>query len=193
MPHACTTCPPNRGKASRIHPIEHDGNDSFSQSTFAHSATDPLYGSNDPGRPLLYRLLAINELRQRYLAHMRTVLQENFNPAVLIPQTDNFHRLSVNAIMADPRKDFTMDDYTNDLAALKTYITNRYNYLIAHAQLTPPQPYINAVTGPTGTVFATNTPYITATATANGGHRGWLGLALSSRQILWPLYARPDV
>jgi hypothetical protein len=116
---------------------------------------------------MLYRLLPNNELRQRYLAHMRTVLAENFNPATLTPLINRFHALSVNALITDPRKGITMATYTNDLVGLRTYVTNRYNFLMAHAELTPRQPDINSVTGPTN-VLATDTPIITANVTANG-------------------------
>jgi hypothetical protein len=119
-------------------------------------------------RPLLYKFLSINELKQRYLAHLRTILAENFNPGVMTSNINAFHALSINAIVADPRKGITMSAYTNDLVALKTWITNRYNNLMAHAELTPLQPNINSVTGPTATVYATNIPTVTANVTSSG-------------------------
>jgi hypothetical protein len=99
---------------------------------------------------------------------MRTVLTENFNPAAMTLLINRYHALSVNALITDPRKGITMQTYTNDFVALKTYVTNRYNYLMAHAELAAVQPDINSVNGPTNTVFATNTPFITASVTANG-------------------------
>ena len=55
------------------------------------------------------------ELRQRYLAHFRTVLAEYFNPPSMTAAIDHYELLSVAAIDADPKKSFTMGDYTNDL------------------------------------------------------------------------------
>jgi hypothetical protein len=154
-------------ESGRIHPVEHDGNEAFTVATGINYNLSPVEGATGKNRPLLYRWLPINELRQRYLAHLRTVLTENFNPGVMTPQIDAYHKLSINAIIADPRKGITMAAYTNDLVALKTYITNRYNYLSTHAELTPLQPNITAVTGPTN-VHATDTPFITAAVAANG-------------------------
>lgn len=155
-------------ESGRIHPVEHDGNEAFTSTTGITYTLSPVLGATGNNRPLLYRLLPINELRQRYLAHMRTVLQEYFNPAVMTPMIDAYHALSISAIIADPNKGFAMTAYTNELRALKTYVTNRYNYLTTHAELTPLQPDITTVNGPTNTVTATNVPSITATVIANG-------------------------
>jgi hypothetical protein len=62
-----------------------------------------------------------------------------------------------------------MTQYTNDLNALKLYITNRHAFLTTHAALTPLQPNINSVTGPSSTVYATNVPTIKASVTSNAG------------------------
>lgn len=155
-------------ESGRIHPVEHDGNESFAAVTGLNYTLSPVYGDTLSTRPLLYRLLPIKELRQRYLAHMRTVLSEYFNPVYMTQLINQFHALSIDAVIADPLKGYTMATYTNDLVALKTYITNRYNYLITHAELTPLQPNINSVTGPTATVYATNVPTIKANVTSNG-------------------------
>lgn len=155
-------------KSGRFHPIEHDGNEAFTVATGITYTLSPVTGATGKNRPLLYRLLPINELRQRYLAHLRTVLEENFNPAAMTPLINRYHALSVNAIIADPRKGITMAAYTNDLVALKTYITNRYNYLRTHAELTPLQPDILWVSGPTGAVYPTNAAALTARVTSNG-------------------------
>ena len=155
-------------ESGRIHPVEHDGNEAFTTTAGITYNLSPVIGATGNNRPLLYRLLPINELRQRYLAHLRTVLEEYFNPAVATPLINRFHALSIGAILTDPNKGFTMAAYTNDLVALRTYVTNRYNYLTKHAELTPMQPNIVAVTGPTNTVFAADTPFVTANVTSNG-------------------------
>lgn len=155
-------------ESGRIHPVEHDGNEAFTTIGSLNISMSPVQGVTSNNRPMLYRLLSHNELRQRYLAHMRTVLSEYFNPATMTALIDRFHALSVNALITDPRKGITMTAYTNDLVALRTYVTNRYNFLMAHPELTPRQPDINSVNGPTNHVFATDAPVITANVTANG-------------------------
>lgn len=155
-------------ESGRMHPVEHDGNEAFTAIGMLNASMSPVQGATSNNRPLLYRFLPNNELRQRYLAHMRTVLEEYFNPAAMTPMINQFHALSVNAIITDPRKGISMQTYTNDLIGLRTYVTNRYNFLMSHPELTPMQPNISSVNGPTDVVFATNTPFITASVTANG-------------------------
>ena len=144
----------------RIYPVEHDGNEAIS---VARDVTlSPVVGTtNTYNRPLLFRLLPINELRQRYLAHMRTVLEEQYHPAVMTPKINQFRDLSITSIIADPNKNFTMATYTNDLNTLKGYITNRYTFLTNHAELRPLPPTIVAVFDPETRPFATEVPFIT--------------------------------
>lgn len=160
-------------ESGRIHPVEHDGNEAFVAGDVSLS---PVSGATGTTRPLLFKLLPINELRQRYLAHMRTVLSESFNPAVMTTNINRFHALSINALIADPRKGITMAAYTNDLIALKTFITNRYNFLRSHAELTPLQPNIEWVKGPVGEVFSTQVPTVSAKVSSGGAGVGsvWL-------------------
>jgi len=152
-------------ESGRIHPVEHDGNEAFIAGDVRLS---PVQGATGNNRPLLSRLLPIAELRQRYLAHMRTVLQECFNPTCMTAAIDHFHRLSVADIITDPKKNFTMAAYTNDLRALKTWVTNRYNFLTNHAELRPFQPKIVAVNGPTAAPTAAYIPTITAQVQPSG-------------------------
>ena len=139
-------------ESGRIHPIEHDGNEAF---TVGDVSLSPVTGASGTNRPVLYRFLAVNELRQRYLAHMRTVLEESFHPDVITPLISRFQAMSVAAITADPIKSYTMLTYSNDLASLKTFVTNRYRFLTNHAELLPLAPSILALTSPSNVVAGT--------------------------------------
>lgn len=67
-------------ESGRIHPVENDGNESF----FAGNAQlTPVEGTGNINRPVISRLLAVPELRQRYCAHLRTLRAEVYNPGVL--------------------------------------------------------------------------------------------------------------
>ena len=153
-------------ESGRIHPVEHDGNESFAAVMTLNTTLSPIYYYDNTNRPLLYKFLNNNELRQRYLAHMRTVVDEYFNPTFMTSLINHFHAQSIDAIIADPVKNYTLSAYTNDLVALKTYVTNRYTFLKTSSFMTPLQPNINSVTGPTATVYATNIPTIKANVTS---------------------------
>jgi hypothetical protein len=150
-------------ESGRLHPIEHDGNEAF----VPRDATlSPVQGATAANRPVLQKLLGLPELRQRYLAHLRTALEESFHPARLTPQIDRLSALSLAAIAADPKKGYTMTAYSNDLRTLKTFITNRYNFLTNHAELRPRPPVIEAVHPPQPPPVAGRTSWITATVRA---------------------------
>ena len=162
-------------ESGRIHPVEHDGNEALSVTNDV--TLSPMQGATGSNRPLLYRLLPINELRQRYLAHMRTVLQQTYNPATMLPLIDQFHALSIDAIISDTNKGFSMTTYTNDLLTLKRFVTNRYNFLTNHAELRPLPPNIPAVYDPVPRPGATEVPFVTAEVAAtdtNGIDSVWL-------------------
>jgi spore coat protein CotH len=162
-------------ESGRIHPVEHDGNESFAATMSLNTALSPIYYFDNTNRPLLYKFLNNNELRQRYLAHMRTAVDEYFNPTFMTKLINHFHALSIDAIIADPLKNYTMSAYTNDLVALKTYVTNRYTYMKTNAFMTPLQPNINSATVAVATVYATNIPTILANVTSqftNSTHSG---------------------
>jgi hypothetical protein len=125
-------------------------------------------GSNNTNRPVLRRLLSIPELRQRYLAHMRTVLQEAYNPALLHPVIDQFRALSEAAISADTKKGYTMTTYNSDVTALKSFIRQRYTFLTNHAELRPQPPVVLAVSTPEPPPTAYGGATITAQVRPNG-------------------------
>lgn len=146
-------------ESGRLHPIEHDGNEAF---TAGDTSLSPVQGSTGTNRPVLSRLLGIPELRQRYLAHMRTILEEKFNPTIMNALIDRFHRLSVAAIMADTKKSYSMAGYTNDLTALRNFVRLRHTFLTNHAELRPERPTIADLTGPAAAPTPAEAAVITA-------------------------------
>lgn len=129
-------------ESGRIHPVEHDGNEA---SMPGFHEISPLEGVTSEQRPMLSKLLVIPELKQRYLAHMRTVLEEAFHPDILTSWMDQWSALSWEAIQADGRKGYDMVEYSNELVALKQFVTNRYQFLTRHVELAVPAPSISSV------------------------------------------------
>lgn len=153
-------------ESGRIHPVEHDGNEALSVTNDV--SLSPVQGAASTTRPLLNKFLPVPELRQRYLAHLRTVLERSYHPAVMTPFIDQFHALSIQAVIADPIKSYTMAAYTNDLRVLKLFVTNRYNFLTNHAELRPRPPVIVDVFDPAPQPTAAEIPFVTARVDPDG-------------------------
>lgn len=152
-------------ESGRIHPVEHDGNEAFVAGDVRLS---PVQGEGNANRPVLAKVLGNPELRQRYLAHYRTVLAETFNPAYLNAVIARISARTAADIAADTRKGFTMQAYTNDLNSLRNFIAQRHAYLTNHAELKPIPPRIVEVQGPDPLPTAAAPAIVTAKVQGNG-------------------------
>jgi hypothetical protein len=65
---------------------------------------DPLIGLDDAKKPLRSRVLAVPSLRERYLAHVRTIAEESLDWAKLGPLVAQYRTLIEKEIAADTRK-----------------------------------------------------------------------------------------
>lgn len=137
-------------ETGRTIPLEYDGNSTF-QSSLATSANwSPFKNATNANYPLLSKLLAIPELRQRYLAHYRTILQETFTTTNANSVIDQMNTQISALVAADPKKLYTTTQYNSEVPALKTFVANRRNYLMSNtevAQIAPviaSAPYFNS-------------------------------------------------
>lgn len=129
-------------ETGRIHPLEHDGNESF----IARDANlSPFAGENNANRPVISRLLAVPSLRQRYLAHLRTILDESFDWKVLGPKIAAYRALIEEEVKADPKKLYSYDRFLSGLSELENFVEARRRYLLAYPEVARQAPAILAV------------------------------------------------
>lgn len=152
-------------ESGRLHPVEHDGNESFVANDLRLS---PVQGATDTARPVLKRLLGVPEFRQRYCAHLRTLLEESFHPSVVNALIDAYRALTLEAIAADTRKGYSMTAYTNDLTQLRAFVQQRHAFLTNHAEIRPVPPLIEWVRGPATLPTPATAPFLTAHVLAQG-------------------------
>ncbi len=128
----------------RIVPLEYDGNSAMS--TQLATSWGPLYKIDDANFPLISVLLKVPELRQRYLAHYRTIMEEALNPTVANTKIDQYAQLidTYIAAPADVRL-YTYQQYQAGVQNLKSFITTRYQYLQNHNDLRAPKMTISEV------------------------------------------------
>jgi len=152
-------------ESGRIFPIEHDGNEAF---TARDVRLNPFEHEDNANRPVISKLLAVPEFRQRYIAHMRTVLEEDFNPEILNATIDQYEKVIESAVEDDPKKDFSLSQFRSAITALKDSIQTRHEYLTSHPDLSKAPPAISSVS--LASVATSNSPApVMATVTAASG------------------------
>jgi len=129
-------------ESGRTFPLEYDGNSSFLNNAATSSTWGPFKNVTNVNYPLLNKLLNVPEWRQRYLAHYRTILAETFNPTQLHPVIDTMNARIAALVAADTKKLYTTASYTSGVTSLKTFVTNRYNYLRTQTEVAQQGPVV---------------------------------------------------
>jgi len=127
-------------ETGQLHLMQYDGNECMSQGEWSL-----FYREDDAVVPLMYRLMAIDEYRQRYLAHARTILESFLTEESLFAAIDAYHALIAEAVEADDKKLFSYDAFEQETDVLKDFILDRREYLLANRELAWPAPEILAV------------------------------------------------
>lgn len=160
---------------NRILPIEYDGN-SVLASEHASSWT-PFYNEEYETFPLLNILLSVPELRQRYLAHYRTLAEESLNPQSVGSKIDAYASLIDSAVSQASVRQYSASEYRNAVSALKQVVSTRYNYVTNNSEVNRQGPTISNVSDSVGGVVSIRPQMdqsvtISASVSASSGLRG---------------------
>ncbi len=129
-------------ETGRITPQEYDGN---SVMEISNDGWSVFYHANDDNYPLLYRLLQVPELRQRYLAHVRTLLNEVFEPTTAKARIDAYAAFIDAQVASDPKKLYTYSQFTSEVNDLKTFIDNRWSFYWSNSEVATSAPVLSNV------------------------------------------------
>ncbi len=151
---------------SRFQPVVWDMNESFGRFSMTGTTTlntttskqqlTHLLHASDAGWPLVKNLLAVPMYKRMYIAHLRTILSENFANNSYYTDGLALQNLIKTSVNADPNKFYT---YANFIANLNTDVTGgngsapgltnlmngRNAYLSSLADFTSVQPGISAI------------------------------------------------
>lgn len=181
-----------RGSDGRFLPVVWDLNESFGSFTMTGSGNlngttsaqqlSHLLHQNDASFPLISKLLTVPTYKKMYLAHVKTMLQDNFtNNGLYYTQAQALKNTINSHVLADPNKFYTYANFnaniTTDVSSgggpggppggTKPGITNlmngRYSYLMGLSDFTATEPSISAVAPSTTTPAVGDTITITAT------------------------------
>jgi len=117
---------------------------------------NPYFGENSSdGRPLTELLFSNSQYRKQYTAHMRTVINESLDTAVVRMKINNLQSLVSNAASTDVNKGFNMNDYYNNVESsiftswgfggIISTIDARKQYLLSHPEISLTPPLVSSV------------------------------------------------
>ncbi len=140
---------------------------------------DPLLHLNNPGKPFISKLLANPLYLKSYVAHMRTILAEQFTNGAYLSRAMALQNLINNAVNTDPNGLYSYNDFLNNLnnnipggmliPGITTLMTPRINYLNSHPELQKVPPVISNVSvAPTQPVFGSLAWVTAAVSNASG-------------------------
>ena len=134
-------------ESNRLVTVQYDGNACMIVADH-HRPWPAFYRATDPLAPLMSRLLAVPAYRQRYLAHVRTILNQYMTETYLWPRIDSLRALIEAEVKADTKKLDSNEAFDRGVAALKKYVTDRRAFLLADAEVKCPAPKILALSQP---------------------------------------------
>jgi hypothetical protein len=129
-------------ETGRLVPQEFDGN-SVMKTNVANWS--PFYHADNANYPLLYKLLAIPKWRQRYLAHMRTIIQDELTPANCNAILDSYKTQIDALVNSDPKKLYTYAQFGTEVTVLKNFVSTRRTNLLANTEVAQVAPTIGTV------------------------------------------------
>tara|TARA_B100000497_G_scaffold128105_1_gene173396 strand:+ start:4341 stop:6728 length:2388 start_codon:yes stop_codon:yes gene_type:complete len=158
-------------ETNRMVPLEFDGNSVMDPNKYDWS---PFYNETNVNYPLMNKLFAIPGLRQRYLAHLRTLIEETFEPTIAHSKLDEYATFIDAQVQADPKKLYSYNQFTSGVTELKSFVSDRYNYLMGTAAFSNVGPEISNSSFETEGVLWENPDFdqavqVKATTTHNDG------------------------
>ncbi len=161
----------------RFHLISHDNNETFrfagerrggggpggrggpggwSWGELIVGTVSPTTHAENPMRPVISRLLGIPKWKARYIAHVRTVVDEWLDWEVLEPVIKEYHALIDAEVQKDNKKLYDYSRFEESVdgdrggrtPSFKRYVTQRREILLNHPELSKPTPKIVSVSTP---------------------------------------------
>ncbi len=146
----------------RFHLVPHDNNETFrrargggrgggpgggwSWGSVTDGMVSPVTHENNAARPLIKRLLSHPEWRARYLAHVRTIVDEWLDWDVLEPIVNEYMVRIDAEVQQDNKKLYGYQEFAQDAPAdLKRFVVQRREYLRNYPELSKPAPKILSV------------------------------------------------
>ncbi len=123
-------------------PMEFDGNSPMAMSKA--TSWSPFHNETNVNYPLLNRLLQVPSIRQRYLAHMRTIIEEELDQSTFDTRLDYYVSLIDTAVQNDTKKLYSYNDFNTEVNVLKNFVSTRRNALNSNSEVSQFAPIISS-------------------------------------------------
>ncbi len=131
-------------ETGRFAPIEFDGNDVMD--THYVDAVSALRHQTDTLFPLMSKIIGVPEIRQRYLAHMRTLVADEQDTLSAFPLIDSYYALIDSIVQADTIKLYSYAAFQGSPVALKYYLRKRRLKMLNNSEVDEQGPSISSLT-----------------------------------------------
>ncbi|MBK9026128.1 MAG: CotH kinase family protein [Saprospiraceae bacterium] len=129
-----------RKETGRITPQEYDGNSALELNL---ATSSPFYHETNVNYPLLNKILARPEWRQRYLAHMRTLIEEDLDTASAYQIINEYESAIDTMVQNDSKKIYTYSQFTTGVEEVKDFLLTRKNYMMNNSEVNVSGPQIS--------------------------------------------------
>jgi hypothetical protein len=119
-------------ETGRMVPQEYDGNSILADN---HLSWSPFYHADDVDYPLLNKILSVPAWRQRYLAHMRTVVEDFLNPTTAEEIITTYSAIIDQEVQDDNKKLYSYAQFTSGIDDLIDAINTRRNTIMANTEV----------------------------------------------------------
>jgi hypothetical protein len=131
--------------AGRFHLTPHDANEGFRGGGRGGAQLDPLTSLDDPNKALRHKLLAVPELRARYLACVGDIAEKWLDWRRLGPLVEKYQALIKDDVARDTRKLDSTEAFTTGVhgdgkapppaTTIKGFADQRRAFLLAHPEI----------------------------------------------------------
>lgn len=158
----------------------------------------PILHSTSTNRPLIKNILADPLYKRMYIAHMRTIANENFANGSYITSANSLFAVADTAVQSDPYKFFTYTQFQNSLTTnvtsgpmtipgIQTLMDARNTYLQSTTEFSQVPPVISGISSTPVAPNMGDTIWITANITGSTyvylGYRDYTPLIFNKTQL----------
>ena len=128
---------------------------------------DPLHNMTSMQHPLISKLLAVPEYKKTYIAHLRTIFDENFGNGLYSTRLAQIKAVADASVQADANKIYSyqnfQDNYSiqvTNIPGLNDFLSSRVTYLNTDPEMIKSPPAIATPVESLSSVMADDTLYI---------------------------------